>query len=320
MGFVWLPILLIILGLAVVGGGVSAYMLSQHTQPQVAVYQEATTPPSVPQTVADTNTPTLISIDAVNAPTLSGTAKGVTKILIGFTVSAPASYTGSKSHGASVVDVTNGHWSYTAPTGFFEPGDYSVDVYAANDLGKATSSDSAAKATFTIATPSAATITYKTITNAALGIFFAVPSSWVIVDHLKDAQQLWAEDPASLGKLSDGYGFSVSIGTTTNSNTAGSRSFVLVQSQQNGYTEDKKRDGCFDSTYTKIKNLTIDNNPAVLFTASGGCDYENNYETLWIHGSTQDWFVSFEDSTYPQKYPYEVPIQQAILNSVHITQ
>jgi hypothetical protein len=172
--------------------------------------------------------------------------------------------------------------------------------------------------TFTIVVSVAPAVTYQTIHNLALNISFAVPSNWV-VQNLNTQ----AEDPVSLGKISDGYGFGVSISTNAKDNTAttvySSPVFSTLQSQADGYAVDTARLGCFDNTYAKIKNLTISGVPAVLFTASGGCDYENNYKTLWIHGQAQDWFVTFEDSTYPDKYPYEATIMQSILSSVQVT-
>ena len=100
-------------------------------QAQIVAQQAITQATNALASKQTTTTAVQLSIDpiaAVSVQKFSGTAYGVSKVGVGFVVSAPASFTGGKSHGSAIVDVVNGHWSYIPPANFFEAGVYSIDV------------------------------------------------------------------------------------------------------------------------------------------------------------------------------------------------
>jgi hypothetical protein len=92
-----------------------------------------------------------LSIDPIIStspnPTFTGSATGVSSVAIDFIVSAPASFTGSKSHGGATVSVVNGRWTYTSPSNFFEPGNYTIQL---DPTGEPIPSSYTATSTFSV--------------------------------------------------------------------------------------------------------------------------------------------------------------------------
>ena len=182
-GFVSATVLIaIVLGLIFVSGGAYYVMhqqaswptLSDNTLDNLQILPTTNNQNTTSQNQNDSAASAAIhvTIDPIvstsSNPTFSGTATGVTKVLVGFIVSAPASYTGGKSHGSGNADVHDGHWTYTAPAGFFETGNYTVEVYPAKDSGYVLSYDYTARSTFTISTsptiPASANSTFPSAT------------------------------------------------------------------------------------------------------------------------------------------------------------
>jgi predicted ribosomally synthesized peptide with SipW-like signal peptide len=85
-GFVWLPVLLVILALVVVGGGAYAYYSAQQNAiPQIAANQQATTTPSTAQTTTDSS--------AKSTPASSSQTKTYTNTQYGFSLQYPNAVT-----------------------------------------------------------------------------------------------------------------------------------------------------------------------------------------------------------------------------------
>lgn len=194
-GFVSAAVLIaIVLGLIVVGGGAYYVMHQSSTSPTQTYQGQTTTPPATTQATTNATSQTQntssastihITVDPIASmsvnPTFSGTATGVSKVLVGFVVSAPASYTGAKSHGSASVNVSNGHWTYTASVGFFEPGNYTIEVYPANESGQVSSNNFAARSTFVISTPPPLSVPgMSTFSNSGFGFSFWYPSNWQV--------------------------------------------------------------------------------------------------------------------------------------------
>lgn len=132
LGFVWLPILLVILGVAVVGGG-SYYVMHQSVAPVVPIYQEATTTPAATQAttkqaVQPTNTPHDADFSASpitgSAPlttrfTLKGKATHFYTFSFGdgteFSVRASNDFDNVSCTAAGPDSVCSGTHSYTTP-------------------------------------------------------------------------------------------------------------------------------------------------------------------------------------------------------------
>lgn len=101
-GFVWLPVLLAILGVLVVGGGV--YVVThQNTTPQISTYQPATNTPA--NTPARTPAQTTGAAQLVAAPT---SGKAPLTVSFSTTYSYPKNYSGSTGLSITFGDGTGG--------------------------------------------------------------------------------------------------------------------------------------------------------------------------------------------------------------------
>ncbi len=161
-GFVWLPVLLVILAALAVFGGAYWYM-SQTAAPQFPPYQDQEVP-TVPLATIDQGS----LVTSSPTPTITGTISGTSN----FRVQVGGSQGLSTAHGG--VTVSNGHWSATFD--WFGPGTYPVSIFDADSDKLLTS------ATLTIKTQTAAVSVpgMSKYTDTDFGFSFWYPNSWTV--------------------------------------------------------------------------------------------------------------------------------------------
>lgn len=105
-GFVWLPVLLIILGVLVLSGG-AYFVVHQNSQPQTPISQEQTTTP--PTTTTPTSAPTQTKSPSSGSVSVPGMSK-YTDADFGFSFWYPSSSTITPIHStpANITDGTGG--------------------------------------------------------------------------------------------------------------------------------------------------------------------------------------------------------------------
>jgi|GEM_PF-5883306 len=129
-GFLWLPVLLVVLGLVIVGGGVGVYMLGKTSQPQAPIYQPTD---ATPETIRTTNTPSA-TIDSSSLMPVSGSVLIITGTASGISSALYIVVADVDNHMVSQagVSVAKGVWSVTMhpiQTDVFAPGQYRISVY-----------------------------------------------------------------------------------------------------------------------------------------------------------------------------------------------
>lgn len=176
---------------------------------------------------------------------------------------------------------------------------------------------------------------YKTITNAALGVSFDVPTDWTIEDHLKDAGQLWILDPKSLGDGVDGHSFSFDVSTSSSyfssllSPNTGDH-FAQLQALVDGKVikapvKQYGPDSLPGEEFMKVGNLTLAGYPAIHFHIIDGVSKEwgtrDMQDGYWVRVGANNVFLYFSSIDVAKKYTYETeaPTMQYVFGSIHIS-